>query len=62
MNGLETDWMVKGRFGVSHRVDLAVDGGDRDAEGGRIGLAKLGDVIGGLSSGQSGHAFVQLGR
>ena len=39
----------EGAIGVPHRIDLAIDGGERDAEGGRIGLAELGDVIGGVS-------------
>ena len=50
----------EGAIGVPHRVDLAVDGGEGDAEGGRIGLAELGDVIGGVSPGQSRDALMQL--
>ena len=50
----------EGLVGVADRIDLAVDGRERDAEGGRIGLAELGDVVGGLSPGQAGDPLMQL--
>ena len=36
--------------GVASSVDLAVDRGERDAEGGGIGLAELRDVVGDLAA------------
>ena len=41
-------------------VDLAVDGGDGDAEPGRVGLRQLGDIAGDLAAAEAAEAGVQL--
>ena len=48
--------------GIADRVDLAVDGGERDAEQVGIGLAELGDVVGGLAAGQARDPLMQSAR
>jgi hypothetical protein len=46
--------------GVAGRVNLAVDGGERDAEDGGIGLAELRDVVGHLAANHPRHALMQI--
>ena len=62
MKGFDTDWMVKADLGIADGVDLPVDGGDGDAEQIGVGLAELGDVVGGLAAGHLGDALMQFGE
>src|SRR5262245_2046684 len=50
----------EGFVGIADRVDRAVNGRDRDAETGRIGLAEFGNVIGGTAAGETGDASVEF--
>src|SRR5436190_4285846 len=60
-NGFDIDWM-EGDLGVADLIDMAVEGGEADAEMGWVGLAEFGDVIGdravGLAS-EIGVACIQ---
>ncbi len=48
--------------GVAGGIDLAIDGGERNAEQRRIGLAELGDIVGDLAAGCLPDALMQLGQ
>ena len=52
----------EGDLGVPGRIELAVDGGDGDAEQGGVGLAELGDVVGRLAAGQPGDGACSSAR
>jgi len=47
---------------VAGGVHLAVDRGERDAEGGGIGLAELGDIVGDPAAAHARNALVQLDK
>jgi len=48
--------------GVAGGIDLAIDGGERNAEQRRIDLAELGDIVGDLAAGCLPDALMQLGQ
>jgi hypothetical protein len=52
----------EGVVGVADRVDLAVDGGDRDAEQRGIGLAEFRNVVRRLAAGDVRDPGVQIGQ